>query len=75
MYIFIILSALGTSLGGSGCDLAGGYHLSPNSSGTVWKFLMLLTWLVVSSRRIVYVNFHSPICPRKFFMTAEISAY
>ena len=75
MYIFIILSALGTSLGGRGWGLAGGYHLSANSFGTVWNISMPLTWLGVSSIRIVYVNFHSPICPRKFFMTAEISAY
>ena len=71
MQIFRSLSSLGISLGG-GRDLAGGYSLSLNSSGTTWNFETPLTWLVVGSMRMVYANFHRPIYPRKFSMIAEI---
>ena len=54
--------------GGEGGSL-GGNPLSPNSSETAWNFQMPFYRMEAGSLRMVYVNFHKPICPRDFSIT------
>ena len=44
----------------------GGNSFSPNSSETTWNFQMPFCKMEAGSLRMVYVNFHKPICPRDF---------
>ena len=44
----------------------GANPLSPNLSEMAWNFLTPFYWIDVYSFRMVYVNFHNPICPRDF---------
>ena len=41
----------------------------PNSSETAWNFQTPFYRMETGSLRMVYVNFHEPICPRDFSMT------
>ena len=43
--------------------------LSPNSSETAWNFQTPFYRMNTDSLRMVYVNFHRPICDRDFSMT------
>ena len=47
----------------------GGNPLSPNSSETAWNFKTPFYRMEAGRLRMVYVNFHKPICPRDFSIT------
>ena len=47
----------------------GGNPLSPNSSETAWNFQTPFYRMEAGRLRMVYVNFHKPICPRDFSIT------
>ena len=47
----------------------GANPLSPNSSKTAWNIQTPLYRMDTDSLRMVYVNFHKPICHRDFSMT------
>ena len=47
----------------------GGNPLSPNSSETAWNFQTPFYRIEAGRLRMVYVNFHKPICPRDFSIT------
>ena len=47
----------------------GGNPLSPNSSKTALNFQTPFYMMEAGSLRMVYVNFHKPICPRDFSIT------
>ena len=55
--------------GGPGVLVLGGNPLSPNSSETAWNIQTPLYRMDTDSLRMVYVNFHKPICHRDFSMT------
>ena len=57
--------------GGPGVVLLvlGGNPLSPNFSETAWNIQTPFYRMDTDSLRMVYVNFHKPICPRDFSMT------
>ena len=57
-----------TGRGGVG-GCCGGGALSPNSSETAWNFQTPFYRMNTDSLRMVYVNFHRPICHRDFSMT------
>ena len=45
------------------------FALSPNSSETAWNFQTPFYRIEAGRLRMVYVNFHKPICPRDFSIT------
>ena len=49
--------------------LPGGNPLSPNSSETAWNFQTPFYRVNTDRLKMVYVNFHRPICHRDFSMT------
>ena len=75
MYIFINLSVLYDHLKMIfflqiiGRAWPGANPLLPNSSETAWNFQMPFYRKDSGTLRMVYVNFHKPICPRDFSMT------
>ena len=56
-------------MGGPGRRGGGGNPLSPNSSETAWNFQTPFYRIEAGRLRMVYVNFHKPICPRDFSIT------
>ena len=50
------------------------FALSPNSSETAWNFKTPFYRMEAGRLRMVYVNFHKPICPRDFSVIADFSA-
>ena len=56
-------------MGGPGRRCGGGNPLSPNSSETAWNFKTPFYRMEADRLRMVYVNFHKPICPRDFSIT------
>ena len=62
MYFFINLSAIGTSLGGGWLGELWGGSLLLNSSKTAWNFQMPFYKMDTDSLRMIYLNFHNPIC-------------
>ena len=60
--------------GEGGVRLGGGNPLSSNSSATAWNSQTPFHRMEVDCLRMVYVNFHKPICSKDFSVIGDLSA-